>query len=356
MLDSYYTPKDAAERLVARLSGGPCLAADFCVGGGELLRACETKFPKIKCVAVDKSRRVVRHIHDIHKRWKVFCADFLSDKSMAQTGLTSSSFDLVVLNPPFTCRGARYKIALDGQIFAGSKALLFLVRALSYVRNGGVLRAILPLGTICSERDADLVRHLKRKYHFRVYWRTSQISFGGKKPNVIFVDLRKPLNMAMVEPGHNFVTRKKFTPPVYLSRGCLNVVDANKIRRTLQEDDVLRYIHTTNLRQGRISESDFWVKTAEQRIVSGPSVLVPRVGLPNRGKICIVSSGISYILSDCVMAILCKSVNSSLKLKRLILENWDEYLQIYVGTGAQYTTLKRVSSFLLQIGWAEIGI
>lgn len=353
MLDSYYTPKDAAEKLVSKLGIVPCLVADFCVGGGELLRACETKFPMVKCVAVDKSRRAVRHIHMAHRKWKVFCADFLNNKSMLQTGLESNIFDLVVLNPPFTCRGTRYKIALDGKVFSGSKALLFLVRALAYVRGGGTLRAILPSGTVCTERDAELVKYLKKTYQFRVYWKSSRISFGGKTPNVIFVELRKPLNVAVAAINHSTTMCKTFTPPAYLSRGCLNVADANKIRimETNSKDNILQYIHTTNLRQGRILETDFWVEMSGHRIVTGPSVLLPRVGCPNRGKICIVASGDSYILSDCLIAIHCKNGDSSRKLKRLIIKEWERYRKIYAGTGAQYTTLKRLSSFLSQIGW-----
>lgn len=352
MLDAYYTPQKAAEKLVARLGVVPRLVADFCVGGGELLRACEAKFPMVKCVAVDKSRRAVQHICKTHKKWEIFCADFSNDKKMLQTGLKTNSFDLVVLNPPFSCRGTRYGIGLDGQVFSGGKALFFLVRALSYVRAGGVLRAILPSGTVCTERDAELVRHLKKNYQFHVYWHSSRISFGGKTPNVIFVDLRKPLNVAGGTIKHK---SKKFVPPTYFSRGCLSVVDANeiRIRKKTCKDELFRYVHTTDLRQGRILEVDFWVKKARHRIVTGPSVLLPRVGVPNRGKICLVATGDSYVLSDCVIAIRCRNGKSSRKLKRLILEEWDKYRQIYAGTGAQYTTLKRLSSFLSQVGWDE---
>lgn len=351
MLDSYYTPRDAAAKLVTQLGFVPYLVADFCVGGGELLRACTVNFPKAKYVAIDKSRKAIRTLHAMNKEWEVFCADFLDDKSMAQTGVEVNSFDLVVLNPPFTCRGTKYRITLDGQVFSGSKALLFLTRALSYVRNGGVLRAILPTGTICAERDAELVRYLRKNYKFKVYGRSSRISFGGKTPNVIFIDMRKALNMSVSKIMPMTATRKKFEPPEYLIRGCLNVVDANKIRKNVYEDGLLRYIHTTDLQSGRVQASDFWILRTGQRIVSGHSVLLPRVGTPSRDKICIVSKGNSYILSDCVMAVRCKSGRSSQELKRLILGQWNKYQQIYVGTGAQYTTLRRLNSFLSRIGW-----
>ena len=350
MLDAYYTPPKAAEKLVARLGVVPRLVADFCVGGGELLRACEAKFPMVKCVAVDKSRRAVQYICMAHKKWKIFCVDFLNDKKMLQTGLKANTFDLVVLNPPFTCRGTRYSIGLDGQVFFGSKALFFLVRALSYVRVGGVLRAILPSGTVYAERDAELIRYLKKNYQFRVYWHSSRISFGGKTPNVIFVDLRKPHN---VTGGSIRYKSKKFIPPAYLSRGCLSIVDANKLRKNVHKDGLLRYVHTTDMRQGKIKEPNFWVASAGRRIVSGPSVLVPRVGMPSKDKICIIATSKHYILSDCVIAICCRNGDSSRKLKQIILEEWDKYRQIYAGTGAQYTTLRRLSSFLSQVGWDE---
>ena len=351
MLDSYYTPRDAAEKLVAQLGIEPRLVGDFCAGGGELLRACESKFPWVKCVAVDKSRRAIRHIHTAHEKWQVFLANFLSVKDMARTGLQSNTFDLVVLNPPFTCRGKKYKINLDGRIFSGSKALMFLVRALSYVRRGGALRAILPSGTICAERDEELVWYLKRRYQFRVYWRASQISFCGKTPNVIFVDMRKPLDMVIDKVTYMTMARKKFKPPTYLSRGCLNVVDANKLREKVHKDGLLRYVHTTDMRQGEIIEPDFWVDSVGRRIVSGSSVLLPRVGMPSKDKVCLIADSKRYILSDCVLAICCKNAVESKRLRQLIFEQWDKYQKIYVGTGAQYTTLRRLDSFLSQVGW-----
>ena len=343
LLDSYYTPEDAAQKLVDKLGFVPSVVGDFCAGGGELLRACESAFEGVKCLAVDKSKRAVRNIRAKHNEWTVSLADFLNDKDMARTGLMKESCDLVVLNPPFTCRGNRYRIEFDGQVFSGGKALLFLTRAMAYVRKGGVLRAILPSGTISSERDALLVRHLKRVYRFRTYWRSSEISFGGKMPNVVFVDIQKPLKQQQIV---KFVPAKKFVPPSYLSRGCLNVVDAGKVRRRNQGEGTLRYVHTTDLRNGEICDVEFYVPKAGRRIVSGPGVLLPRVGMPKEDKICIMPSGCHYVLSDCVIAIRCRSMRSAMQLKQSLLRHWDSYRQIYVGTGARYTTLKRLGAFL----------
>lgn len=350
MLDSFYTPTDAALRLVSGLAAKPCVVGDFCVGGGELLRASEALFPGVKCIAIDKSKRAVKRIRTRHKHWKVFLADFLSDKDMAQTGLQEGVCDLVVLNPPFTCRGEKYKIELDGQTFSGGKALAFLVRALFYVRQGGTLRAILPSGTISSERDALLVWYLKRAYGFRTYWKSSQISFDGKTPNVVFVDMHKTLKRVS---DIRLVVSKKFHPSKCLSRGCLNVVDAAKVRRNVQEDGMLRYVHTTDMRHGQICASEHFVASEGHRIVSGPAVLLPRVGTPDVDKLCVISSQSHYILSDCVIAICCKSSLSANKLKQLIVTHWAACQRIYEGTGARYTTLKKLDGFLRRIGWRD---
>ena len=176
-LDSFYTPPDAAKRLVDRLDDEPENVADFCAGEGELLRACVERFPAVRCVALDKSKRASSRLLAMNKTWEVHCADFLNERKMSQTGLNNESFDLVVMNPPFSCRGTRYKIDLDGLSFSGSKALLFLARALQYLRIGGVLRAILPTGVVCAERDAEIVGYLKRAYGFRVFAYSSKLSF-----------------------------------------------------------------------------------------------------------------------------------------------------------------------------------
>jgi len=352
MLDSFYTPKDAAEKLITRLGISPRKVADFCVGGGELLRACEAQFPDVKCVAVDKSIRAVRSIVAGHKSWQVHCADFLNERQMTATGLRMATFDLVVLNPPFSCRGTRYPIAIDNLDFSGSKAMLFLSRALLYVRPGGVLRAILPIGAVCAERDAVLVRYLRKKYGFREYWRSSDISFCGKTPNVVFVELRKPRNVASVK----IVEQSKFTAPTYLHRGCFNVVEAQRVRQDQVAPGLVRYVHTTDLQKGVVCDSDFWVPAAGRRIVRGPCVLIPRVGTPSLNKVSVVSTKCCYVLSDCVIALQCKSLGGAARLKRLIKLKWMNYQKIYAGTGARYTTLRRIDEFLRRNKWNEWSV
>ena len=80
-------------------------------------------------------------------------------------------------------------------------------------------------------------------------------------------------------------------------------------------------------------------------LISGPGVVIHRVGNPSPSKVCTIKKKESYILSDCVIFMKTATVTDSIKLQQYILSNWLLFENLYKGTGAKYTTLKRLRDF-----------
>lgn len=81
--------------------------------------------------------------------------DFKDDDSVNNVQfLHDNTFDLVVLNPPFTCKGSVVEhLEFEREEFKVSTAMLFSMRVLRYLSERGGLYAILPISCVYSEKD-----------------------------------------------------------------------------------------------------------------------------------------------------------------------------------------------------------
>lgn len=124
LYQSFYTPKDIAQRLVS-LAGvtsiHKCLEPS--AGHGVIARAIEAKHAKVVCVDIDPSavRQLALQLIPVHAK------DFLE----CTAGELDGPFDRVVMNPPFT----------------KNQAFKHVIHAHSMLRDGGVLAAIVPAST-----------------------------------------------------------------------------------------------------------------------------------------------------------------------------------------------------------------
>ena len=341
MLDPFYTPDNLAHEVVSLYNGKPSRIGDFCAGDGGLLRACEERFPKAKYFANDKSKRAYFKLVKNHKNWDVYNLDLLSDKSLLEVMHLNGAFDLLLLNPPFTCKGQTYKFIFDGVKFSASKALLFLIRSIRFLSSGGRLLAVLPIGVSISERDAVLMSYLKRAYGFHVHRKVSGVSFAGKAPNVILAELCRPAILPAYTP--KTIRKQDYG---FLHRGTLNVVDA---KNKIVARKGMAFIHTTNLVGGKIVEARTRVSSRGTKVLVGPAVLVPRVGNPNVGKVVVIGEGEKCVLSDCVIAILSRDCSSACHIKNIIRAQEESFYRLYAGTGAKYITLSRLGKYLKKI-------
>jgi hypothetical protein len=80
--------------------------------------------------------------------------------------------------------------------------------------------------------------------------------------------------------------------------------------------------------------------------IEGPALLIHRIGQPSAKKICIISSNEVYALSDCVIGIKSRTIKECQQLKKIIIDHWNDFSNLYKGTGAKYITIERLKYFL----------
>lgn len=347
-IDTFYTPPELAQRLlgyvnILRIEN----VADFCVGKGELLKAAEAKFENIKCFGTDIDRSIVNEIKNTHKHWNIEICDFTDSQSRTDTSiLREGFFDLVLSNPPFTCRGSKInRVEYLDKIFHVSTAMMFLVESLRYLKLSGSLYAIMPSSIIFSDKDRRLIRAIRDNYDIQILEEIERQSFKDCAPNIVLIKIcrRKDVENEIFDALS--ITSIYNTPLIFDAKSCnvkifrgnLSVHEATNF----ENKNGGHYVHSTNLRNNSIVYNNFMVDKPSSEIM-GPAILIHRVGKPDITKVCKLQKGDSIILSDCVIAIMGKSQSIINKMYNAIMRQETEFISLYKGTGAKYLTIERV--------------
>ncbi|MBQ3812067.1 MAG: methyltransferase [Bacteroidales bacterium] len=339
--DKFYTPDHVADRLVGHVAEEKILTvADFCVGDGDLLKAVLRRFPQVKCFGVDISKESIARLKKEHPAWSLGDCDFLERKKVAELkGIGDRKYDLIVFNPPFSCKGSTLcKIEFEGQAFKCSTALMFLTEALGYLNESGVIYAILPIGCLYSQKDKVLWDYLKDNHQLKVLEKLDRPYWKKCSPNILLVSLKSNAARAIEEQTEGF----DFThlPITRIVRGTIGMHEV-----VLAEGRAGRkLIHTTHL-QGNKVTTPSRISNGEQYCMKGTAVLIPRVCNPNKRKICIYNDRFAYVLSDCVIALQTKDRGDAQTVFDALMTHWDDFMGVYNGTGAKYTTLDRLRVF-----------
>lgn len=339
-MDAIYTPPDLAKFLAeASTLASPRWIADFAAGDGALLRAAAARWPGAKLFGSDIDEQAVASIEALLPGSDTMVVDFLADASDRPLG--DRLFDLILLNPPFSGRGnKRYSAKIEGVDFTASKALAFAARAVAHLAPEGEIIAILPASTLTSERDAAVRTAMRAWGHVEQIgdvWRTAFKSHAVAV-TVLRITKAKPKRKTVSKPS--LVSLRPFA--VDMTRGSLSV------HELVATDTGPRFIHTTDLQCNRLLPSGPRASSAH-RMISGPAVLMPRVGRPSSDKIVLLASG-EAVLSDCVIALQTIPAGSEQALADLLVENWESLKTAYGGSCAPYTTLKRIGEALLRLG------
>lgn len=334
--DSYYTSDAFAEVLTSFVDFKNIqTVADVCVGGGNLLRAAQRRKSGLLCYGTDISPDVIGKLCVKHPDWKLGICDFLDEESRNRTILKGECFDLLLLNPPFTCRGSVISVVLyKGEEYHVSTSMSFLVNVLKYIKPEGVLYAIMPISTIYSQKDRKIWTEVFKDFQVVVHRESEHELFGECAPNVVIIS----------------VCRGKTNAPLFIQPQLLVPMEIevvrgkNNMHYMSQRPGAAQLIHTTSLQKNRIVDNlhvspDVWR-------VKGPGVLVPRVGLPRIDKICLMPSNRKCAISDCIILLRTKTVRESKVLKQMILNDWGNFSALYKGTGAKYITIERLKAYL----------
>ncbi len=341
--DLHYTPPAIAADVASAVDlAGAARVADFAVGNGVLLRAVRARAPDSQLAGTDVCAQTIRKLRSVEPDWLLGACDFLAPRSRSRCRVTSSgaTFDVAVLNPPFSYRGGqRYDVDLRGSRQTGSPAASFVALATRYARQ---VVALLPANTLESERDMTLWRELERDWEILRLTEYPRGAFPGVSAKGVLVRLstKRTTGERPDDREKSKVVRSRRVR-VQLVRGC------TPIHRAALNPRGGRLLHTTGL--GREGMTFLRTRALPGRVIRGPAVVLPRVGAPVAWKVHTYLSPLPITLSDCVFGLVCSSSSEALEVERRIKYAWDGFQTVWTGSCAPYTTVSRLRDALARI-------
>lgn len=339
MIDSHYTPPNLADYLVSNIKKRSVkTVADFCVGEGGLLIAAKKKWNNASFFGNDISKRVTKLLKRKYPEWILGNCDFLDLTSKNRSKLFINKFDLILLNPPFSCRGSTKKrIIFDDTEFSTSTAMAFFIESIKYLNKNGVLYAILPQSIAYSQKDEKIRNYLYEKYNFIIINEINNQEFEKCSPNIIIAAVN---DKSLYSNKYSFKQINTKINNLKIFRGNISMHEIKASKK-----NSLTLIHSTNIKNNKLIDVKINVRKEKSRI-AGPALLICRVGQPDSKKICVIPSKKEYALSDCIIGIKTNTTKDCNILKKLIINNWSSFSNLYKGTGAKYVTIERIKHFL----------
>jgi hypothetical protein len=346
--DYYATPESLSWKLIsASVQSRPRVVADFSAGEGHLLAVAEKKWgTRIKLIANDIDYGFATKLRRRKPHWIVSSTDFLAvHKGVCARNLREYQglVDIVILNPPFTYQGKHCCTTdLCGVEVTCSPAMAFVANSIRYLRPKGEILVVLPSGALNSSRDQACLNEIKRDFHVRVLAKNARNSFPNCFPSTALVKIvRKPKQGRKPVHASTKSASLRVGPNVFIRRGSIqmhNVPDDTAA-------NCVPLVHSTELQDGDV-RLDARMVRSNRSLISGPAVIIPRVGRPSRQKICIMSTKQRVALSDCVIALKFQNIRQAKDAKSLLLDRWRKFSECYTGTGAPYITVDRLSEFV----------
>jgi hypothetical protein len=355
-LDDHYTPAELA-KLAVSLAGlrKPHIVADLSAGEGSLLVQAAQRWPSARIVATDISRHTVAELaRRRRQKWEVGRCDFLAPRSRNACQVlraVNGKVSLLLLNPPFSCRGGSYRIVAtpEGPIRT-SIAMAFLLLGLGYLSARGQVVAILPAGSLFNQKDRAAWNYVKQRFAVRKLARLKNNSFPKCAASSVLVMLTPTNRSPQRSSGHR---RAHPTPPRIRAQARTEIVRGTCPVHLIPDNaSGPTLVHYTDLQKASVvlnGHRGFGL----HRCVRGPAVLIPRVGQITREKVSILVSARSVMISDCVIALKTQSLRSARRIRRLLIENFQVLVHGYVGTGAPHITLDRLRAVLNRLGVVE---
>ena len=176
--DTHYTPTEIAEIMVAhgRLPPSGGIVADLTAGEGRLLAAARRRWPNAPIVATDVNPNAVGRLRRSYPDWSSGRVNLLQERSRLRCRALSDlkeKISLLLMNPPFTSRGgSRNRVDVGDSQLACGAALSFVLTAIQYLARDGQVVAILPVGSLHNQKDAEAWRYLLGRFAVEILART----------------------------------------------------------------------------------------------------------------------------------------------------------------------------------------
>lgn len=343
MNDSFYTPSHLAKYITQRCTTtAPTYVADFAAGDGALLKEAEARWPGARFVATDIDQSAVERLRKSNHDWDVSKCNFFLPESRGRAAALkhlSKSADVILLNPPFSCKGSqRVNVTFQEENLACSRALAFLVLSINYLSANGEIAAILPESTFSSEKDFQAWSAIRTVFTIQKGSTANRGVFDGCFAKCSVVHLRRRVR---AKAKATATTMPTATIQVRMVRGSVPMHIQTGSDRVL--------VHSTDLYGAKVTLNGHVASRMKPSII-GPCVLLPRVGKPRIDKVCLFVQRRRVALSDCVIGLECESSDEARWLHAQIIEHERDFYKLYSGTCAQYTTVRRLTTFLAKIG------
>jgi hypothetical protein len=226
--------------------------------------------------------------------------------------------------------------------------MAFLLASLPYLGDDGDLLAVLPAGLLKTEKDEEARKLLMQCFDLKVLATNGRAAFAECYARTVLVHARRrrkrrALGSTATSPkmaGH----RRR--GQVIVGRGS---VQMHLLPEKLPKDS-LPLVHSTELNDGK-------VQTGRRRapdgrsIIKGPAVLLPRVGRPDKKKICLYLSRSPIVISDCICALVCGDSEHARAVREVLVSKWSTVEKEYGGTCAPYLTVRSLVQLCRALGF-----
>jgi hypothetical protein len=351
-LDSFLTPEPLASHMVEAIDCGNVeTVVDPAAGDGALLECATRRWPTARIVASDIDSTRVRALEQ-RTSWDVQVGDFLEHNVASSLARHVGSVPTcsVLLNPPFSSRGGTRFNASTGSSrpVSGSRAMAFLLGSTRLVGEQGQLVALVPASVLTSERDAEGRHWLAQRGSLEEISRPSIRLFAGAVATTVVIrwtpQIDQPVDPAIFS---RVLSSRTFGWKVIRGSRQMHTVKAVSGLGTV------RLVHTTNLIDGHLAGACIRIRpTRADRVLSGPAVLLPRVGRPDSRKIVVHPRG-RVALSDCLFAVGHTDVHACYTLREILRANFERVRACYGGTGAPYMRRETLVEMLTEVGVAS---
>ena len=349
-MDSFYTPSLIGKKMIGAVhSSFPSVIADFTAGSGELLKCAKQKWPDASLVGTDIDRHTITRLRRQEPGWYIGVCDFLKNNSRQRCGALKNlegRVSLVLLNPPFSCRGgSQFDASIAGHSIRCSRAMAFLLNAIRYLAPEGEIIAILPAGSLSSQKDERAWALLRMMVGVEIVGTNGHRTFNGCFPRTVIVRLSTVKGTLPVRTQRNTAS---------VSRPYTLVLHRGKVPMyTVPEcapENAVPLVHSTSLQESRVILGEFYAKAGEVVVVQGPLVLLPRVGQPKDTKLVFYKGTRKFAISDCIFALSCTRRGLA-RVYASMKKNWKSVERLYTGTGARYVPSSTIAGFLHSLGF-----
>lgn len=393
----HYTPCEIADVLARFAPEDIQILLEPSVGNGNLLDPFLKREKVRRIIAIDKDPNVIQDLHNKYGDMGNFTlvnGDFLEWSKPANSNML---FDCVVMNPPFMAKNkSLIKIAMkDEQISFNNQTkhlpieVVFVLRAIRLLKNGGTLLAIVPASIVNASKTSWLRGHLLSQGHVERVYELPRYTFKGIEAKtflLVFVKGRKNDStiLAMYHNGNTqekivsreeikadlrfdfsyFTAKLKFSK--YLKTTKLGWIPLGKITNTTRgkipapptDDDVIHYTNFTN---------GFWTTPRNHGKIEFPIHLSDILIGKRVGRDCLSAYGLGINIkdakfSDCLIIIQIqdKSIDNIALLfsLRTLFTMSEIHSLLKLGTGATYISELQLRKIFipLELYTAEPGL